>query len=67
MDPALMARIQSRLGDASSLDEAMAFARQRIALSTRNKRSPGAGAGAELAAEIYDRLKSAPFRQIQQN
>ena len=68
VDPALMAKIHAKLGDGSSLDDAMAFAHQRIAAATRSKRPTATdAAGAQLATEIYERLKSAPFRQVQQN
>ena len=52
---------QSKLGDSTTLDEAMALAHQRITLATRTatKRRDD---GAQLAAEIAERLSHAPFR-----
>ena len=72
VDPALYAKIQAKLGHAGSLEEAMARAQQRIAAAARlgpgaggSKRAKEDAAGMQLAAEIAERLKYAPFR-IQQ-
>jgi hypothetical protein len=69
VDPALYAKIQAKLGNAGSLEEAMAHAHQRIAAAARggagSKRAKDDVAGSQLVAEIAERLKHAPFR-IQQ-